>query len=68
MQSELISKILLAISSSLPLTVCLCNQVTTGSSMISNLLEAGLIIVRAMKSICELSFAFKSVWTYEVYI
>jgi hypothetical protein len=52
MQFEVLSKIFLAVSSSLPLTVCICNQVTTGSSTISNQLEAGLITVRAMKSIC----------------
>jgi hypothetical protein len=49
---------LLAVSSSLPLTVCLCNQVTTSSSTISQL-EAGLIIVRAMKSICKLSLPLR---------
>ncbi len=63
MQSEILSKILLAVSSSLPLTVGLRNWVITGSSMISNQLEAGLIMVRVIKSICKLSLPLKSVWT-----
>jgi hypothetical protein len=59
MQSEVLSKILLAVSSSLPLTFCLHNRVTTGRSTISNQLEAGSIIVRAIKSICELSLPLR---------
>jgi hypothetical protein len=59
MQSELLPKILQAVSSSLPLTVCLCNQVTRGSSRISNQLEAGSFMVRAMKSICNLSLPLR---------
>jgi hypothetical protein len=47
-------KILLAVSSSLLLTVCLRDWVTKDSSKISNQLEAGLIMVRYIKSICEL--------------
>jgi hypothetical protein len=54
MQSEVLSKILSAVSSSLPLTVCLCSQGTTGSSAILNQLEAESIMVRAIKSICDL--------------
>ncbi len=57
--SEVLSKISSAVSSSLLLTVCLCNQVTTCSSTISNQLEAGLIMVRAIKSICKLSLPLK---------
>ncbi len=48
MQSEFLSKILLAVRSSLLLTVCLRNWVTTGSFTISNQLESGSIMVRAM--------------------
>jgi hypothetical protein len=59
MQSKVLSKILLTISSSLPLTVCLCNQVLMGSSAISNQLEAGSITVRAIKSICKLSLSLR---------
>jgi hypothetical protein len=59
MQSELLSKIFLAISSSFPLPVFLPNWVTTGSSTILNQLEAGLIMVRAMTSICELSLPLR---------
>jgi hypothetical protein len=60
MQSEVLSKILPAdVSSSLPLTICLRNWVTTGSSMISNQLKAGLIMVRAIKSICKLSLSLR---------
>ncbi len=59
MQSELLSKILLAVSSSLPLTVCLFSLVTTGSSTIWNQLEAGLIMVRAMKSISKLFLSLR---------
>jgi hypothetical protein len=53
--SEVLSKILSAINSSLLLTVCQRSRLTTGISAILNQLEAGLIMVRAIKSICELS-------------
>ncbi len=53
--SEVYSKIPSAIRSSLLLTICLGSCLTTGSSTISNQLEAGLIMVRAIKSICKLS-------------
>ncbi len=59
MQSELLSKISLAVSSSLLLTVCLHNRETMGNSTISNQLEARLIMVRAMKSICKLSLPLR---------
>jgi hypothetical protein len=55
MCSEILSKILSAISSSLPLTVCLRIWLITGSSAISNQLEAEFIMVKAIKSICKLS-------------
>jgi hypothetical protein len=55
MQSKGLSKILSDVSSSLPLIVCQCNRVTLGSSTISNQLEARLIMVRAIKSICKFS-------------
>ncbi len=53
--SEVLSKISSAINSSLPLTVCQRSCLTTGSSAISNQLEEGSIMVRAIKSICKLS-------------
>jgi hypothetical protein len=59
MLSKVLSKILLACSSFLPLTVCLHNRVITGSSRISNQLEAGSIMVRAIKPICELSLLLR---------
>ncbi len=59
MQSELLSKILLAVSSSLLLTVCLHNWVPTGYSTISNQLKAGSIMVRATKSLCKLSLPLR---------
>jgi hypothetical protein len=59
MQSKVLSKILLAVCNSLPLTVCLRNWVFRGSSAISNQPEAGLIMVRAIKSICELSLPLR---------
>ncbi len=52
---EVISKISSAINSSLLLTVCQRSCLTTGNSAILNQLEAGLIMVRAIKSICKLS-------------
>ncbi len=55
MQSEVFSKISSAVSSSLPLTICLPNWLITGSSAIINQLEAGTIMVRAIKTICKLS-------------
>jgi hypothetical protein len=65
-RSEVLSKISSAINSSLPLTFCQHSRSTTGSSAILDQLEAGSIMVRAIKSICEPSLPFKSVWTYEV--
>ncbi len=53
--SEVLSKISSAINSSLLLTVCQRSRSTTGNSAILNQLEAGLIMVRAIKSICKLS-------------
>jgi hypothetical protein len=59
MHSEVLSNTLLTISSSLSLTVCLRSWVATGTSAISNQLEARLIMVRAIKSICELSLPLR---------
>ncbi len=59
MELEVLSKNLSTVSSSLPLTVCLRNRVITGSSTISNQLGAGLIMVRAMNSICKLSLPLR---------
>ncbi len=59
MHSEVLSKISSAINSSLPLTVCQSSHSTMGSSTISNQLEAGLIMVRAIKSICKLSLPLR---------
>ncbi len=58
-RSEVLSKISSAINSSLLLTVCQCSCSTMGSSAISNQLEAGLIMVRAIKSICKLSLPLR---------
>ncbi len=52
-RSEVLSKISSAINSSLPLTVCQRSCLTSGNSVISNQLEVGLIMVRAIKSICK---------------
>ncbi len=57
--SEVLSKISSAINSSLPLTVCRCSRSTTGSSAILNQLEVGLIMVRAIKSICKPSLPLR---------
>jgi hypothetical protein len=57
--SEVLSKIPSAINSSLTLTVCQRSHLTTGSSAISNQLEAGSIMVRAIKLICELSLPLR---------
>ncbi len=46
-------------SIALPLTVCWRSRSTTGWSVISNQLEAGLIMVRAIKSICKLSLPLR---------
>ncbi len=54
-----LSMISSAIDSSLPLTVCQCSPLTMGSSAISNQLEARLIMVRAIKSICKLSLPLR---------
>ncbi len=51
--SELLSKMSSDCSSSLPLTFIVRSRVTKGSSTILNQLEAGSIMVRAIKSICE---------------
>ena len=59
MRSELLSNMSSILSDSLPLTFIVRCLVTTGSSTISNQLEAGSIMVRAMKSICEPSFCWK---------
>jgi hypothetical protein len=59
MQSKVLSKILSAVSSSMALTVCLRNWVITDSSTISNQLETGSIMVRAIKSICKLSLPLR---------
>ncbi len=55
MRSDVLSKISSAINSSLPSTVCWRSCSTMGNSAISNQLEAGLIMVKAIKSICKLS-------------
>ena len=54
MQSELLSKISLDASNSLPSTVIVLSRRTRGNSTISNQLEAGSIMVRAMKSMSVL--------------
>ncbi len=56
---KVLSKILSVISSALPLIVCQRSCLTTGSSTISNQLEVGLIMVRAIKSICKLSLPLR---------
>ncbi len=58
-RSEVLSKISSAIDSSLPLNVCQRSCSTTGDSAFSNQLEAGLIMVRAIKSICKLSLPLR---------
>ncbi len=57
--SEVLSKISLDFYSSLPLTVCQCSRSTTGNSTILNQLEAGLIMVKAIKTICKLSLPLR---------
>jgi hypothetical protein len=59
MRSEVLSKISSAMNSSLPLTVCQRSCSTMGSPAISNQLEAGSIMVRAIKSICGLSLPLR---------
>ncbi len=54
--SELLSKMSSDCSSSLPLTFIVRSRVTKGSSTISNQLEVGSIMVRAIKSICKPSW------------
>ncbi len=44
---------------SLPLTVIVFSRLTKGSSVISNQLEAGSIMVRAIKSICKPSLPLR---------
>ncbi len=58
-RSEVLSNILSAINSSLPLTVCRRSCLNTGNSAILNQLEAGSIMVRAIKSICKLSLPLR---------
>jgi len=50
-QSDDLSKISSSIKFSLPLTILVINRVIVGNSTTSNQLEAGSIMVRAMKSI-----------------
>ncbi len=57
--SEILSKISSSINSSFPLTVCQHSCSTMGNSAISNQLEVGLIMVRAIKSICKLSLPLR---------
>ncbi len=57
--SEVLSKISSAVNSSLPLTVCQRSPSTRGNSAILNQLEAGSIMVRAIKSICKLSLPLR---------
>ncbi len=57
--SEVLSKISSAINSYLPLTFCRRSCSTMGSSAISNQLEVGSIIVRAIMSICESSLPLR---------
>ena len=59
MRSELLSNVSSFMSNSLPLTFVVRCLSTTGSSTISNQLEAGSIMVRAMKSICEPSLPLR---------
>jgi hypothetical protein len=59
MRSELLSNMSSILSDSLPLTFIVRCLVTTGSSTISNQLEAGSIMVRAMKSITEPSMPLR---------
>ncbi len=56
---EVSSKISSAINSSLPLTVCRRSHLTMGNSAILNQLEAGLIMVIAIKFICKLSLPLR---------
>ncbi len=58
-RSEVLSMISSAINSSLPLTVCQCSRSTTSNSAILNQLEAGSIMVRAIKAICKLSLPLR---------
>ncbi len=64
--SEVLSKISSAINSSLVLTVCWHSCSTMGKSAILIQLEAGSIMVRAIKSVCELSLPLEVIWTNEV--
>ncbi len=59
MRSELLSNISSFLSNSLPFTFIVRCLSTTGSSTISNQLEAGSIMVRAMKLICEPSLPLR---------
>ncbi len=67
MNSEVLSKISSTIDDySFLLTVIGFSQWTKGSSTTSNQLVAGLIIVRAIKSMIVPSLPFKSVRVYKV--
>ncbi len=59
MQSELLSKISLDASNSLPSTVIVLSHWTRGNSTILNQLDAGSIMVRAMKSVAEPSLPLR---------
>jgi hypothetical protein len=58
-QSELLSKISSDVSDSLLSTVIVLSRRTRGNSTISNQLDAGFIMVRAMKSLTEPSFPLR---------
>ena len=59
MQSELLLKISLDASDSLPSTVIVLSRRTRGNSTISNQLDVGSIMVRAMKSMTEPSLPLR---------
>ena len=59
MQSELLSKISSDASGSLPSTVIVLSSWTKGNSTISNQLDVGSIMVRAMKSMSEPSLPLR---------
>ena len=59
LQSELLLKISSATSNSLPLTCVVLSHLTSGNSTILNQLDAGSIMVRAMKSMTEPSLPLR---------
>jgi hypothetical protein len=59
MQPELLLKISSDASDSLPSTVVVLSRRTRGNSTISNQLDAGSIMVRAMKSMAEPSLPLR---------